>query len=70
MWVFETRNVAETTSYSPLTTPFGYFGTSFGSGGRIPPGAGFNFSMWVAGRDETKAPPIEKMPRLIGSKYQ
>ena len=35
MWVFETTDVAKTGSYSPLTTPFGYFGTSFKSGGRI-----------------------------------
>jgi hypothetical protein len=67
MWVFETVNVSETTSYSPLTTPFGYFGTSFKSGGAIPPGAGFNFSMWIAGRGASNAPPIEKMARLIGT---
>lgn len=67
MWVFETRPVAKTSSYSPLTTPFGYFGTSFKDDGRIPPGNGFNFSMWIAGRNATEAPPIEKMTRLIGT---
>jgi len=67
MWVFETQAVAKTSSFSPLTTPFGYYGTSFKSGGLIPPGAGFNFSMWIAGRNATQAPPIEKMARLIGT---
>jgi hypothetical protein len=67
LWVFETTDVRKTGSYSPLTTPFGYYGTSFASGGRIPPGAGFNFSMWIAGRNATQAPPIEKMSRLIGT---
>ena len=67
MWVFETRSVSKTSSYSPLTTPFGYYGTSFKNDGRIPAGAGFNFSMWIAGRSATEAPPIEKMARLIGT---
>jgi hypothetical protein len=67
MWVFETVDVAKTGSYSPLTTPFGYFGLVFREGGRIPEGAGFNFSMWIAGRDATHAPPIEQMARLIGT---
>ncbi len=67
MWVFETEDVGKTGSYSPLTTPFGYFGTSFKQGGVIPAGAGFNFSMWIAGREATHAPPIEKMARLIGT---
>ncbi len=67
MWVFETVDVGKTGSYSPLTTPFGYFGTSFKPGGTIPIGAGFNFSMWIAGREATEAPPIEKMARLIGT---
>jgi len=67
MWVFETQDIGKTGSYSPLTTPFGYYGTSFGSGGLIPPGAGFNFSMWLANRNATEAPPIDKMACLIGT---
>ncbi len=67
LWVFESANVGETGGYSPLMTPFGYFGTSFGSGGRIPPGSDFNFSMWIGNRHVTNAPPIEKMMRLIGT---
>lgn len=67
LWVFETMDVGKTGSYSPLTTPFGYFGTSFMNGGKIPAGAGFNFSIWIANRNGTEAPPIEKMARLIGT---
>jgi hypothetical protein len=67
MWVFETRDVGTTGSYSPITTPFGYFGTLFDNQGHIRAGAGFNFSMWVAGRGATEAPPIARMPRLIGT---
>jgi hypothetical protein len=44
MWVFESKSMNGASSYSPLTTPFGYFGTSFG--GDQP--RGFNFSMWAA----------------------
>jgi hypothetical protein len=67
MWVFETMDVAGTDSYSPLTTPFGYFGLVFTSGGIIPAGSGFNFSMWIAGRSATQAPPIDKMACLIAT---
>jgi hypothetical protein len=67
MWVFESAMVSRTSSYSPLTTPFGYYGTSFKDGGRIAPGAGFNFSLWIAGKTGTVAPPIEQMARLIGT---
>lgn len=67
MWVFETVDVARTGSYSPLTTPFGYFGTVLRKGGVIPAGSGFNFSMWIAGRDATNAPPLPRMARLIGT---
>lgn len=66
MWVFETRSVSSASSYSPLTTPFGYFGTSFEEG-RVPAGAGFNFSMWISGRDAQQAPPVSDLPQLIAS---
>ena len=65
--LFETRAVSRTSSYSPLTTGFGYYGTSFQADGRIAAGAGFNFSMWAAGRGATAAPPLPRMPRLIGT---
>ena len=67
MWVFETMDIGKTGSYSPLTTPFGYFGTSFMKDGMISAGASFNFSIWIANRNGTEAPPIEKMARLIGT---
>ena len=67
MWVFETVNLRKTRSFSPLTTPFGYFGIVFENGGRIRPGAKFAFSMWIPTHDPTKAPPIASMPRLIGT---
>ena len=67
MWVFESRSAEKASSYSPMTTGFGYFGTSFQADGTIAAGAGFNFSMWAAGRTATEAPPLLKMPRLIGT---
>ncbi len=67
LWVFETRSVSETSSYSPLTTPFGYFGTSFKAGGRVAEGGSFNFSMWLASRGADHAPPLEKMPRILAT---
>ncbi len=66
VWVFETRTLNDTSSYSPLTTPFGYFGTSLAEGG-VAPGTGFNFSMWIAGRHEQKAPPVSQTPHLIAT---
>jgi len=66
MWVFETIALTKSSSYSPMTTPFGYFGTSFNDQGKVSKGAGFNFSMWATGRDQ-KAPPLNEMPRLIAT---
>ena len=67
MWVFETVSMTAAASYSPMTTPFGYFGTSFDGNGRVPAQAGFNFSMWIAGRNATEAPPVNRLPRLIAT---
>ena len=66
VWVFETRSMNTHSSYSPLTTPFGYFGTSFKQGG-VEAGAGFNFSMWIAGRNAQVAPHISETPHLIAT---
>ncbi len=66
MWVFETKSV-KSGGYAPLTTPFGYFGTGFNKAGCISIGDGFNFSMWIAGRGATNAPPIKEWARLIGT---
>lgn len=59
--VFTTRSVADISSYSPVTTPFGYFGTSFDADRRS--NGAFNFSMWG---DEKAAADLKTMPHLIG----
>lgn len=59
--VFTTRSLSGVSSYSPITTPFGYYGTSFDGRGRSE--GFFNFSMWGpkgAGRD------LKTMPHLLG----
>ncbi|QDS85890.1 hypothetical protein EC9_00470 [Rosistilla ulvae] len=66
MWVFETECVTPVSSYSPITTPFGYFGTSFVDG-KIPRGASYNFSMWAADRKAAEAPLLESMPQLLAT---
>lgn len=64
MWVLATRSTSNSSSYSPITTPFGYFGTSFDASGRST--GGFNFSMWAASRGG-KVPPLERMPHLLAA---
>ena len=66
LWVFESEALDKNSSYSPITTPFGYFGTSFRDGG-IPAGASFNFSLWIAKRGERRAPTIDRTARLIAT---
>ena len=64
LWVMTTRSANNTSSYSPITTPFGYFGTSFGADRRAS--GSFNFSMWAAGRG-VKTPPLKQMPHLLAA---
>lgn len=59
--VFTTQSTEPATSYSPITTPFGYYGCTFGSDRRS--GTGFNFSMWGASEAKSK---LETMPHLLG----
>jgi hypothetical protein len=59
--VMTTRSVAPISSYSPVTTPFGYFGTSFTAEKRS--NGEFNFSMW--GNDKA-ATDLKQMPHLLG----
>ena len=59
--VFTTRSVADISSYSPVTTPFGYYGTSFDADRRS--NGAFNFSMW--GKEDA-ASNLKVMPHLIG----
>lgn len=44
MWVMVSKSLSTTNSYSPMVTPFGYYGGSFGSDQRFQ--GDFNFSMW------------------------
>ena len=64
MWVMTTRSTCDFSSYSPITTPFGYYGTSFEPDRRAK--GGFNFSMWAAG-SRGKVPPLEQMPHLLAA---
>jgi hypothetical protein len=64
LWVMQTRSVRDAGSYSPITTPFGYFGTSFAADRRST--GGFNFSMW-ASRRGGEIPPLEQMPHLLAA---
>lgn len=67
MWVFESRSARDVSSYSPMTTGFGYFGASFGANRRAS--GGVNFSMWAvsqkAGKDDL--PPLAHMPHLLAT---
>lgn len=64
MWIFESRSVADGSSYSPMTTSFGYFGATFDADHKAA--GGVNFSMWAlshkGGKD--KLPPLSQMPHL------
>lgn len=64
MWVMSTRSSCDFGSYSPITTPFGYFGTSFTADRRS--NGQFNFSMWAAGA-RGKVPPLDQMPHLLAA---
>ena len=65
MWVFETQAIAPVSSYSPITTRFGYYGATFDSNGRAA--GGVNFSMWAASRNAKQAPPLNQMPHLLAT---
>lgn len=65
LWVFETQSVRASSSYSPITTVFGYFGGSFNAEGFAA--GGVNFSMWAANRKAAKMPPVSAMPHLLAT---
>ena len=59
--VFTSQSDSPGSHYSPITTPFGYYGTGFDAGGKS---TGFlNFSMW--GNDRA-AGDLKQMPHLLG----
>lgn len=64
IWVMTTRSTCDFSSYSPITTPFGYYGTSFEADRRAK--GGFNFSMWAA-RAGAAPPPLRQMPHLLAA---
>ncbi len=59
--VMTTRSTEPISSYSPVTTPFGYYGTSFTAEKRS--NGEFNFSMW--GQDGAMSD-LKLMPHLLG----
>ena len=62
VWVMEMDAApGEASFYSPMTTPFGYFGPSWTTEGKPN---GLNFSMWSYGRGKPE-PPIEKLSHLL-----
>ena len=62
LWVMEMDAApGEASFYSPMTTPFGYFGSSWTVEGRPK---GCNFSMWSYGRGKQE-PPVEQLSHLI-----
>lgn len=65
LWVFETQCVRPSSSYSPITTAFGYFGASFNSEGLAA--GNVNFSMWAASRKAEKMPEVSSMPHLLAT---
>lgn len=58
--VFTTRSMTPVSNYSPITTPFGYYGTSFEADQRS--NGSFNFSMWGK---EGAAQDLKTMPHLL-----
>lgn len=67
MWIFESRTTSSGSSYSPMTTNFGYFGASFGANQRAA--GGVNFSMWALSQKGAKGklPALEQMPHLLAT---
>ena len=67
MWIFESRSSARGSSYSPMTTNFGYFGASFGANRRAS--GGVNFSMWALSQKGAKGklPALNQMPHLLAT---
>jgi hypothetical protein len=62
LWVMEMRPTLDRFSvYAPVTTPFGYFGSTFSPNGSL---GGVNFSMWSYGRGKEE-PPLIQQSRLL-----
>jgi hypothetical protein len=65
LWVMEMDAMpGELPFYSPITTPFGYYGPTWQANGKV--NSSFNFSLWSFGRGK-KAPPIEQLSHLLAA---
>ena len=63
MWIMELDAVpGKHNFYGPLTTPFGYYGSSWWADGRVAPN--LNFSLWSYGR-HAEEPPIEMLSQIV-----
>ena len=63
LWVMEMDAVpGDLDFYSPITTPFGYYGPTWKADGVV--NTGFNFSLWSFGRGQPE-PPVEQLSHLI-----
>lgn len=63
LWVMELDAAPGTLDfYSPVTTPFGYYGPAWRADGTV--GAGFNFSLWSFRRNQ-REPATEKLSHLL-----
>ena len=65
LWVMEMDAVPGTLPfYSPITTPFGYYGPTWQADGKV--NSSFNFSLWSFGRGK-ESPPIEQLSHLLAA---
>lgn len=63
LWVMEMDAVpGDLGFYSPITTPFGYYGPTWQADGTV--NTGFNFSLWSFGRGKPQ-PPVEQLSHLL-----
>lgn len=63
LWVMEMDAVpGDLGFYSPITTPFGYYGPTWNADGTV--NTGFNFSLWSFGRGQAE-PPVEQLSHLL-----
>lgn len=63
MWVMEMDAVpGELGFYSPITTPFGYYGPTWKADGTV--NSSFNFSLWSFGRGKSE-PPVAQLSHLL-----
>ncbi len=63
LWVMEMDAVpGELDFYSPITTPFGYYGPTWRADGTV--NTGFNFSLWSFQRNQAE-PPVEQLSHLL-----